>query len=149
MRCVTVSFGDLNTHTDNYPRLRYSLPIIDHALAALVTDLQERDLLDDVTVIAWGEFSRKPQIDPNTGGRHHWPAVAPAIVAGGRMKTGQVIGATDKHAGAAVARPVHVQDVFATLYHNLGIDLTKTTITDPSGRPHYLVEHGEVIRDLV
>jgi len=149
VRYVTVSFSDFDTHTDNYPRLKYSLPIVDHALTALVTDLQERGMLDDVTIVAWGEFGRTPQIDLNTAGRHHWPRVAPAILAGGGIKTGQVIGATDKHAGAAVARPVHFQDIFATLYHNLGIDLRSTTISDPNGRPHYLVEHGETIKELI
>ena len=75
--------------------------------------------------------------------------MAPAILAGGGMKTGQVIGATDNRAGSAVSRPVSFQDVFATLYHNLGIDLRSTTIRDPSGRPHYLVEDGEAIEELI
>ena len=149
VRYVTVSFSDFDTHAENYPRLRYTLPIVDHALSTLVTDLEERGMLDDVTIIAWGEFGRTPQIDLKSGGRHHWTRVAPAILAGGGMKVGQVIGATDKHAGYAVSRPVDFQDVFATLYRNIGIDLSSTTILDPSGRPQYLVEHGKAIKELI
>jgi len=65
------------------------------------------------------------------------------------MKTGQVIGATDRLAATVTSRPIHYQDVFATLYRNLGIDHTQTTIVDPNGRPQYLLEHGEAIRELV
>ena len=73
----------------------------------------------------------------------------PVLLAGGGMKVGQVIGATDRHAAAVVSRPVHFQDVFATLYRNLGIDPGTTTVTDPNGRPQHLLEHGQPIRELV
>ena len=72
-----------------------------------------------------------------------------ALLAGGGMRTGQVLGETDRYAAAAVSRPVHYQDVFATLYHNLGINARATTITDPSGRPQYLLDRGEVLSELV
>ena len=122
-------------------------PIIDHALHALITDLDERGMLDDVTVVAWGEFGRTPKVNTK-GGRDHWPKVAMGIMAGGGMGGGQVIGATDKNASEAVDRPVHYQDVIATLYHKLGIDARALTIEDPTGRPQYLVDRGQVVEEL-
>jgi hypothetical protein len=147
VRCVSVSFSDFDTHSKNFPRMRQLLPIIDHGLHALVTDLDERGMLDDVSIVVWGEFGRTPKVNKD-GGRDHWPAVTPLMLAGGGMKVGQVIGATDRHAGTVVSRPIHYQDVFATLYHNLGID-PATTLTDTNGRPQHLVGAGEPIRELV
>ena len=86
---------------------------------------------------------------PKKGGRDHWPRVGPAILAGGGMRTGQVIGATDRTASAVKERPVHYKDVFATLYHNLGIDPHAVTIEDPHGRPQYLLDAGTRIPELV
>jgi hypothetical protein len=148
VRCVSVSFSDFDTHQKNFPRMRQLLPIVDHGLHALVTDLHERGMLNDVSVVAWGEFGRTPRVNTQTGGRDHWPAVGPALLAGGGMKVGQVIGATDRLAGAVVSRPVSYQDVFATLYRNLGIDPATTTLTDPNGRPQHLLDRGEPIREL-
>lgn len=148
VRCVSVSLSDFDTHSANYPRMKQLLPILDTGLFALITDLQERGMLDDVSVIVWGEFGRTPKIN-KAGGRDHWPNVSPAMMAGGGIKAGQVIGATDRWAGEPTDRPVHFQDVIATLYHNLGIDASQTTITDPKGRPHFLVSTGRVIRELV
>jgi uncharacterized protein (DUF1501 family) len=149
VRCVSVSFSDFDTHSENFPRMRQLLPIIDHTLHALVIDLEERGMLDDVSIIAWGEFGRTPRIDTKTGGRHHWPNVGMALLAGGGMKVGQVIGETDREASSIASRPVHYQDIMATLYHNLGINLTTTTITDPNGRPQYLLDQGKALPDLV
>jgi hypothetical protein len=149
VRCVSISISDFDTHADNFPRLRRLLPIVDHGLATLVSDLEERGMLDDVSIVAWGEFGRTPTVDPKNGGRHHWPAVGMALLAGGAMRTGQAIGETDRRAAAAISRPVHYQDVFATLYQNLGIDARTTTVADPSGRPQYLLDRGEVLRELV
>jgi hypothetical protein len=148
VRCVSVSFSDFDTHSKNFPRMRQLLPIVDHALHALVTDLEERGMLGDVSIVAWGEFGRTPRINKE-GGRDHWPQTSPVLLAGGRMKVGQVIGATDRHAGAVTSRPVHYQDVFATLYHNLGIDPSTTTLLDPNGRPQHLLDVGQPIRELV
>jgi uncharacterized protein (DUF1501 family) len=118
---------------------------VDHALHALVTDLDERGLLGDVVV--WGEFGRTPRVNGN-GGRDHWPAVSP-LLAGRGIRGGQVVGATDRHAAAVVSRPVSFQDVFATLDHTLGIDPDTTTVTDPNGRPQHLVDRGQAIRELL
>jgi hypothetical protein len=148
VRCVSVSFSDFDTHSKNFPRMRQLLPIIDHGLHALVTDLEERGLLNNVSIVAWGEFGRTPKINKD-GGRDHWPAVGPVLLAGGGMKVGQVIGTTDRYAAAVVSRPVRYQDVFATLYHNLGIDPSGTTLTDPNGRPQHLLDQGQPMRELV
>ena len=149
VRCVGLSIGDFDTHSKNFPRMRQALPIVDCGLHALVTDLEERGMLDDVSIVVWGEFGRTPRIDTKTGGRHHWPSVGPALLAGGGIRAGQVIGATDRDAGSVASRPVHYQDILATLYHNLGIDASKTTLTDPTGRPHYLLDRGEPLHELV
>src|SRR5437763_1740348 len=105
----------------------------------LLEDLRVRGLEKDVTVLVWGEFGRTPRINPN-GGRDHWPQVGCAILAGGGMRTGQVIGSTNRYAEHAKDRPVHFQEVFATLYHNLGLNPRTHTVTDLSGRPQYLVD---------
>lgn len=148
VRCVSVSFSDFDTHADNFGRMRQLLPIVDHALHALVTDLEERGLLGDVAIVVWGEFGRTPKIN-NKAGRDHWPEVSPALLIGGGLKGGQVIGATDRMGGRVVSRPVRFQDIFATLYRILGIDPSATTLTDPNGRPQRLLEHGEPLRELI
>lgn len=148
VRCVSISISDFDTHTSNFDRLRQILPIVDHGLTRLVTDLKERGMLDDVTIVAWGEFGRTPRINSKKGGRDHWPRVGPAILAGGGMQTGQVIGKTDRTASAVIQRPVDYKDVFATLYHNLGIDPHAVTITDPRGRPQYLLDEGKRLVEL-
>ena len=116
-------------------------------MSRLIEDLHDRGLQDDVTVIAWGEFGRTPRIN-NNAGRDHWPEVSCALLAGGGMRTGQVIGATNHLGERAAQRPVHFQEVFATLYHNLGINTQTTTLRDPTGRPQYLVERP-ALQELV
>jgi hypothetical protein len=147
VRCVTLSYGRWDSHGKNFDFIRDHGSKLDQGLSALVEDLDVRGLLDDVTVIAWGEFGRTPKIN-NNAGRDHWPQVSCAILAGGGMKTGQAIGATNRLGEFAKERPVHFQEVFATLYHNLGIDPATTTITDPTGRPQHLVEMP-VIKELL
>lgn len=149
VRCVSLSISDFDTHAGNFPRLRHILPIVDHGLSSLIADLEERGQLNDVMVVAWGEFGRTPRIDPKSGGRHHWPQVGPAILAGGGLRGGQVVGQTDRTASTVVSRPVHYKDVFATVYHHLGIDPHRTAITDPQGRPQHLLDEGQPIRELI
>lgn len=149
VRCVSVSISDFDTHSSNFARMRHLMPIVDYGLQTLVSDLRERGMLDDVSIVAWGEFGRTPRINSKNGGRDHWPRVGPCLLAGGGMKTGKVIGETDRIAGAAVSRPVSYKDVFATLYRNLGIDARRVTIDDPQGRPQYLLDEGEPISEVV
>ncbi|MGD9856518.1 MAG: DUF1501 domain-containing protein [Planctomycetaceae bacterium] len=137
VRCVTLTYGRWDSHGDNEGLVRHHGVRIDQAVAALVTDLEERGMLDDVTVLVWGEFGRTPRINKDAG-RDHWPQVSCAYMAGGGMRGGQAIGSTNRLGESANTRPVHVQEIFATLYRNLGINPQFTTIKDPSGRPQYL-----------
>ena len=147
-RVVTVAFGFWDYHSNNFKIAREDMPMLDQGVSALVQDLHDRGLDKDVSVIVWGEFGRTPTINKD-GGRDHWPRVSCALLAGGGMRTGQVIGGTDRLGGEASERPVHFQEVFATLYHNVGIDVNKATVTDLSGRPHFLVDGRQPMRELV
>lgn len=133
----------------NFPRTRQEAPLLDQGLTALITDLHERGLHEDVSVVVWGEFGRTPKINKKNS-RDHWPAVSFALMAGGGMRTGQVVGATNKLGEYAHQRPVTFQEVFATLYHNVGIDTETATVEDLAGRPQYLVDAGvKPIAELV
>ncbi len=149
VRCVTLAFSRWDWHGNNFKRGREDMPMLDQGVTALVEDLHDRGLEKDVTVIVWGEFGRTPQINTNAG-RDHWPRVSCALLAGGGMNMGQVIGSTDRLGGEADDRPVHFQEVHATLYHNVGIDVTSATVPDLTGRPRFLVdqEYG-VIPELI
>jgi len=148
VRCVSLSISDFDTHSKNFPRMRQLMPLVDHGLHALVVDLEQRGMLDDVSIVVWGEFGRTPKIN-SKGGRDHWPRVGPALLAGGGMRVGQVIGSTDRTASTAASRPVDYKDVFCTLYYNLGIDARRTTLPDLRGRPQYLLDEGHPISELV
>jgi hypothetical protein len=143
VRVVTLNYSKWDWHGHPYgscfDRCQEDLVVFDKAFSALIDDLHERGLDKHVTVGVWGEFGRTPQINKNVG-RDHWPRVGCALLAGGGMKTGQVIGATDRLGGEAVARPVTFPELFATLYHNLGIDAAGVTVDDLNGRPQYLVD---------
>jgi hypothetical protein len=152
-RVVTLNYSKWDWHGGSYNtifnREREDFPIFDNCVSALVEDLHVRGLDQDCTVIIMGEFGRTPRISAQVG-RDHWPQVNCALLAGGGMRTGQVIGATDRIAGEAVQRPVTFGELYATLYRNLGIDVDRTTITDLNGRPQYLVEdHAQPMRELV
>jgi hypothetical protein len=152
-RFVTVNYSKWDWHggpgNDIFKREREDFPIFDKGITALIDDLHDRGLDKDVTVLVWGEFGRTPVISSKVG-RDHWPRVSMALLAGGGMKMGQVIGSTDRLGGEADSRPVTFSEVFATLYHNLGINVNNATVTDPRGRPHYLVESGtQPIRELI
>jgi uncharacterized protein (DUF1501 family) len=148
-RVVTLNYSKWDWHggknaegrADNsiFVREAEDFPVFDKCVSALVEDLHQRGLGQDCTVVIMGEFGRTPKISAQVG-RDHWPQVNCALLAGGGMKTGQVIGATDKIAGEAAARPVTWGELFATLYHNLGIDPNRATLPDLAGRPQYLAE---------
>lgn len=140
-RCVTLAFSRWDHHGDNFGALRQDLPLLDQGVSALVEDLHARGLDKDVSVIVWGEFGRTPYINKDAG-RDHWPRVNAALLACGGMRTGQVIGATDRLGGEATDRPVQYGEVFATLYNNLGLDVNKVVLQDLSGRPQFLVDGG-------
>ncbi len=131
-RVVSLNFSRWDWHGNNFGQGRTEFPMLDGAVSALVQDLHERGLDQDVTVIVWGEFGRTPQINKGSG-RDHWPRVNSALLACGGMQTGQVIGATDRVAGEVVDRPVTFDNVHATLLHNLNID-PHLSVPDRQGR---------------
>jgi len=140
-RYVSLNFSRWDWHGNNFGRARQDLPMLDQALSALVRDLHERGLDKDVSVVCWGEFGRTPKIN-NKSGRDHWPRANFCILAGGGMRTGQVIGSTDRNASAPKDRPVKFHEVFATLYHNMGILEPQERIFDASGTPRRPVDAG-------
>ncbi len=148
--------GTWDTHGDNIPPyggiwngLRPLLPVFDHLLTTLVGDLEERGLLDDVLVLAMGEFGRTPKIGTqgSTDGRDHWPVVMSMTLAGGGLRHGQVIGSTERDGGAIKERPVTPGDLAATIYRHMGVPLDGTYL-DARGRPRYYIDRGEPIREL-
>jgi uncharacterized protein (DUF1501 family) len=147
VRCVTLSYGRWDSHGKNFDLVRDHGTKLDQGVSALIEDLDARGMLNDVSVVVWGEFGRTPRINKGAG-RDHWPQVSCALLAGGGMKTGQVIGATNRLGEYATERPVQFQEVLATLYHNLGINPATTTINDPTGRPQHLVTYP-AMRELV
>ncbi len=147
-RCVTVAFSFWDWHGNNFGNARKNFPDLDQGVSALVEDLHERGLDKDVSVVVWGEFGRTPRINKQAG-RDHWPKVTCALLAGGGMRTGQVIGSTTRDGGEAKDRPVTFPEVFATLYHNLGIETDTTTTADLNGRPQYLVDSAKPIAELI
>ena len=150
VRVITMNgpWGGWDTHSNNFVTLRKNLPKMDQGLAALIWDLQRCDLYSDVSIVVWGEFGRTPRVNAKAG-RDHWPRLAGAFMAGGNMRTGQVVGSSSRKAEYAKDRPVDYQEVLATLYHNLGIDTVSTTITDRNGRPQYLLDYRDPISELV
>jgi uncharacterized protein (DUF1501 family) len=120
---------------------------LDQCLSALIEDLEMRGMLNDVTVVVWGEFGRTPRIN-NGAGRDHWAPVSCCLMAGGGMRTGQVIGATNRLGEVAAQRPVYQGEVIATVYRNLGINPDVVNINDPTGRPQHLADHP-ALREVV
>ena len=147
-RFVTVSYGFWDWHGSNFTNMKNHLPVFDQGITALVQDLHDRGLDKDVSVVVWGDFGRSPKINKDAG-REHWPRVAFAMLAGGGMRTGQVIGSTNRFGEEPDERPVDYKDVFVTLYHNLGIDIVNTPVPDVAGRPNFLFPGREPIAELV
>jgi hypothetical protein len=149
--------GTWDTHGDNIPPyggikkgLGPLLPLFDHLITTLVSDLDQRGLLDDVLVLAMGEFGRTPTMGTqgSTDGRNHWPVVMSMALAGGGFRHGQIIGATEKDGGTIKERPVTPGDLAATIYSHAGVPL-ETTYPDHTGRPRYVVEQGKPIAELL
>lgn len=148
VRVVTLNFGRWDFHSNNFSEAKNThLPYFDQGMSALVEDLYERGLGDDVAVVAWGEFGRTPQINKDAG-RDHWPQVGGALLAGGGFRTGQVIGATDRLGGVPMQRPVHFAEVFASLYKHLGLDPHRAYLRDLAGRPQVLVDGYQPLSEL-
>lgn len=149
---VEVALGYWDTHGPanvlGFPAMREKLcPTLDRALPALVDDLHQRGMERDVVVVVWGEFGRSPKINP-VAGRDHWLPAMSALITGGGLKTGQVIGSTDARGENVVDRPYKISNVLATIYRAIGID-PATHYTSTTGRPTPLLEDREPIRELL
>jgi hypothetical protein len=149
--------GTWDNHGDNIPPyggiwngLRPLLPVFDHLITTLVSDLAERGMLDDTLVIAMGEFGRTPTLGTqgSKDGRNHWPYVMSMCLAGGGFRHGQVIGASSRDGGEIAERPVTPGDLAATIYHHMGVPLN-ATYNDHQGRPMYIVDDGKPLSELV
>ena len=139
-RVVTVAYGFWDTHGGNFKYLKDHLPLFDTGVSALVEDIYARGLDQDVTVCVWGEFGRTPKVNKDAG-RDHWARVNFALMSGGGMKTGQVIGSTDSAAGEAKDEPVPYASVLASVYKNLGLD-PHAMVYDVSNRPNPILPGG-------
>ncbi len=148
VRCVALSWGGWDTHGNNFVEMRRQLPPLDVALSALIDDLDAHNLLDQTIIMMSGEFGRTPRIN-GTAGRDHWARASFFFLAGGGLRHGQMIGKTNRNGEEPIERPIHIQSVFHTLYHQLGIDANSVTLTDPNGRPQFLADDRHLITELI
>jgi hypothetical protein len=152
VRVVTLSVGSWDHHRGPkqhiFQSYRLAFPLLDCSLCALVNDLWDRGLDQDVLVVVLGEFGRTPQINYPGPGREHWADAGCVLFAGGGLKMGQVVGETDARAEQSKSGQISFQNVMATLYAQLGIDLS-TSLTDFTGRPQYLLDDKTPIRELL
>jgi hypothetical protein len=143
---VTLKIGDWDTHEKNFIDMRDQLPELDLGFTALVNDLYDRGLQNDVAVVMWGEFGRAPRISRGDG-RDHWPEAGAAVIAGGGFRVGRVIGETDPHGGQSKGQPYTPANILASVYHHLGID-PAVTIPDHNNRPMHVLDERRAVREL-
>lgn len=150
---VTVDMPHWDDHSGIEKGHGYKLPVLDRAVGALMEDLSQRGLMNDVLVIVMGEFGRTPKI--NTGqpgipipGRDHWGDVFSVMMAGGGLRGGQVVGASNARGESPIERPLTPSDVLATVYHVLGMN-PKESFPDFSGRPVPMLDSGQPIREVI
>jgi uncharacterized protein (DUF1501 family) len=147
VRFVTVSFGGWDTHANNFRQCKSTLlPQLDQGLSALLAGLSMRGLLGSTVVYVTGEFGRTPKVNARAG-RDHWPRAMCVLFAGGGVRGGQVIGASDAQGMGPARQAISPESVAASFYHSLGIDHRKEYHTS-TGRPVMLVREGSVIRGL-
>jgi hypothetical protein len=145
--CVTLSYGGWDTHGNNFRQLSKQLPVLDRGLANMIQDLHDRGLGDQVVTVMWGEFGRTPRINKGAG-RDHWSPVMSALVAGGGLKMGQMIGASTDKGERPRDRRYTPSNVLSTVYRVLGIDPSKTFVNG-SGRPMYILDEREPVSELI
>lgn len=144
---VSVRVPGWDDHRQIAASMKRKGPAYDAGMAALVEDLYDRGLERDVLVVAMGEFGRTPRVNRDAG-RDHWGQLMSVVVAGGGLRTGQIIGSSDSKGAVPVERPYRPENVLAIIYRHLGID-TSLTYSDNSGRPRYVLERRECIAELV
>jgi len=152
VRVVTMRVGSWDHHSGAnqhiFQSYRHVLPVLDQSICALVNDLEERGLRDDVLVVVLGEFGRTPKVVYPGPGREHWADAGSALFAGGGLRMGQVVGETDSRAEKAKSGHITFQSIVSTIYHVLGINL-RATLPDFTGRPQYLLDDPRPVRELV
>lgn len=146
VRFVEIHFGGWDTHTDNFNQVQTLCARLDAAVAALINDLSERGLLASTLVACFGEFGRTPTINGNNG-RDHWSDAFSAVLAGGGIRGGQVIGSSDERGEQVKDRAVSVADLHASIFHAFGLDPAKPHKT-PDGRLVKLTDNGQVVKEL-
>jgi hypothetical protein len=146
-RFVTVTYGAWDTHAFHYRSIEPQLPDFDRAFAGLISDLDQRGILDSTLVMVTSEFGRTPKINAG-GGRDHWPRVFSIVMAGGGVRRGYIHGASDALAAEPADAPLSVEDYVTTVYHLLGIDAS-ASLMSPGDRPQPIVLNGTVARDLL
>jgi hypothetical protein len=145
--CVTLSIGGWDTHGGNFTTLKRQLPMVDRGVANLIKDLHDRGMDKDVVTVMWGEFGRTPKINGGAG-RDHWPQVMSALVAGGGLKMGQVVGSSTPRGEYPRDRRYTVPQVLSTLYRAIGIDPSKTFL-DGTGRPRHILDDRDPVKELI
>jgi hypothetical protein len=146
--CVTLSYGGWDTHSSNFKTLKKQLPELDRGIANLIQDLHDRGMEDDVVTVVWGEFGRTPKINGSDAGRDHWAPAMSAMVAGGGLRMGQAVGATNSRGERPKDRPYQVPQLLATLYQAIGID-PSMTFNNGSGRPMYILDERRPVVELL
>lgn len=147
VRFVEVTLADWDTHADNFNRTKGLMEQLDPGMSGLLKDLAQRNLLDETLVVCMGEFGRTPRINGGNG-RDHWTRSFCAALAGGGVAGGRVVGRTNALGTEPQDRPVSVQDLFATIYGQLGVDASKKYMT-PGGRPIKILEGGDPVKELL
>ncbi len=146
--CVTLAYGGWDTHSSNFKTLKQQLPNLDRGIANLIQDLHDRGMDQEVITVVWGEFGRTPKVNGSDGGRDHWAPVMSAMVAGGGMKMGQVVGSSSARGEYPKDRRCTPSQLLATFYHQMGIDPSQTFL-NASGRPMYILDDREIISELL
>jgi uncharacterized protein (DUF1501 family) len=146
---VAGSWDDHAVNWDCFQAMKERAPVFDRAVTALVDDVYQRGLDRKVLVVVAGEFGRTPKISHTDGkaGRDHWPSAASILLAGGGIRTGEVVGATDRLGEYVSERPLEPNDLLATVYHHFGIDPT-LELVDRTGRPIRILDRTEPIAEL-
>jgi hypothetical protein len=142
---ITINWGVWDTHTDNFGAMKGTLPVFDKGFSSLLEELAERGLLESTIILWYGEFGRTPKIAPEApwnGGRHHWPHVTPAVVAGGGFRGGTVVGSSDAKGEYPKDRPVYPWDLVASIYNLLGISPTER-LPHPQGCVAYVTQSSK------
>ena len=147
VRFVSMTYGGWDHHANIQRGFQQQMPAFDQAFSALIKDLEERKLLESTLVMVSSEFGRTPKVNKDAG-RDHWPRVFSIVLAGGGIKKGQIYGASDSTGAEPDSDPLVLEDLAATIYHQLGIDPDKRLIS-PGNRPIDIVHGGKVVRDLL